>query len=106
AARSRPPRVFLCASGIGYYGSRGDERLDERSRSGSGLLAEVCRRWEAASELAGVRTVRARLGIVLSPRGGPLVQMAWPFHFGVGGPFGDGTQVMAWVTLDDAIGAL
>ena len=46
------PRVLVCASGINYYGDRGDELLTEQSASGQGFLAEVCRRWEAAADPA------------------------------------------------------
>ena len=43
---AQPPRVFVGASAIGYYGDRGDETLSEESAVGEGFLAEVCRDWE------------------------------------------------------------
>ena len=43
-----PPRVFVSSSAIGYYGNRGSEKLFERSRPGSGFLAELCREWVRA----------------------------------------------------------
>jgi len=49
---AKPPAVFVCASGVNAYGSRGDEILTEDSARGSGFLAEVCREWEAASAAA------------------------------------------------------
>jgi hypothetical protein len=49
AAATRPPRLFLSASGINFYGNRGDTVLDETAPSGQGFLAEVCKAWEAAS---------------------------------------------------------
>ena len=104
-----PPRTFLSASAIGYYGDRGDEPLDERSSSGEGFLSDVCAEWEetatTASEL-GSRVVLARFGIVLSPRGGALGKMLPPFRLGAGGRIGSGRQWMSWIALDDAIAAL
>lgn len=108
AKLSRPPKVLVCASAIGYYGHRGDTILREDSGAGTGFLAEVCEAWEQAAEAArqnGIRVVHLRLGIVLSPRGGALAQMLLPFKLGVGGNMGDGRQYWSWVALDDVIGA-
>src|SRR6266478_9967662 len=48
----QPPRVLISASAIGYYGDRGEEVLHEDSPPGAGFLAEACRGWESASQLA------------------------------------------------------
>ena len=69
------PGVFVCASAVGYYGDRGDERLDEASRPGEGFLAALCIDWEDAAGAArahGVRVVQLRIGVVLAPNGGAL----------------------------------
>ena len=103
------PRVWVCASAIGFYGDRGDERLDEASRAGEGFLPDVCRQWEAATAPAadaGIRVVRLRIGIVLSPAGGALAKMLPPFRMGAGGRLGDGKQYMSWIALDDVVGAI
>lgn len=103
------PRVFVCASAIGYYGDRGEEQLAEDSRGGEGFLADVVRAWEAATRPAaeaGVRVVNLRFGIVLSPDGGALGSMLTPFKLGAGGPFGSGRQYMSWIALDDIVGAI
>lgn len=105
---ARRPSVLVCASAVGYYGSRRDEILTERSGPGDGFLAEVCAAWERearAAEELGVRVVLARLGIVLGA-GGALAAMLPAFRVGLGGPLGDGSQWMPWVHLDDAIGML
>ncbi|MBN2577451.1 MAG: TIGR01777 family oxidoreductase [Pirellulales bacterium] len=105
----RPPRVLLCASAVGYYGSRGEEILDESSPPGEGFLAEVCRGWEAAAESArqsGIRVVTLRFGMILSPHGGALARMLAPFRLGLGGRIGDGRQFYSWISLDDALGAM
>ena len=104
-----PPRVFIAASAIGWYGDRGDEVVDEASAPGEGFLAEVCREWEEASlpaVRAGVRVVNARIGVVLTPAGGALAQMLPAFRVGVGGPIGDGAQAVSWISLDDVVYAL
>lgn len=106
---ARPPRAFVCASAIGYYGPHGDEAVAESAPSGTGFLAEVCRAWEDATrpaDAAGVRTVRARIGIVLAKDGGALERMLTPFRLGLGGPIGSGRQYMSWIALDDVVAAL
>jgi uncharacterized protein len=104
-----PPAVLVSASATGYYGHRGDEILTEESRSGTGYLAEVSREWEAATAMAiarGVRVVTLRIGIVLSPTGGALAKMLFPFRLGLGGPLGDGRQWMSWISLEDTIAVI
>ena len=100
----RRPETLICASAIGYYGSRGDEVLTESSAPGSGYLAEVCVAWEKeaqAAEALGMRVARVRTGIVLDARGGALKRMLPPFRMGVGGRLGDGRQWMSWIHLED-----
>lgn len=109
AAMPSPPKTLVSASAVGFYGSRGDEWLDESSSAGEGFLAEVCRDWEAATEparQAGIRVVLMRLGVVLTPAGGALAKMLTPFGLGLGGPIGSGRQYWSWISLDDAIGAI
>jgi uncharacterized protein (TIGR01777 family) len=109
AKGGNPVKTFICASAIGYYGDRGNERLQEESAAGSGFLAEVCREWEGATEparRAGIRTANLRFGIVLSPQGGALRQMLLPFRLGLGGRIGSGRQWWSWIHLDDAVAAI
>jgi uncharacterized protein (TIGR01777 family) len=98
-------RAFVSASAIGYYGSRGEEELDESSAPGSDFLAEVCKRWEAEARAAEslARLVVMRLGVVLASDGGALASMAMPFKFGGGGPVGDGRQWVSWVDREDVL---
>jgi uncharacterized protein (TIGR01777 family) len=102
------PRVFVCASAVGFYGDHGDEVMREGSPSGSGFLPEVCREWEAASHVAaaGIRTVNIRIGLVLSPQGGALGSMLTPFKLGLGGRLGSGQQWWSWIHLDDIVGGI
>lgn len=104
-----PPRLFLSASAVGFYGSRGDELLDESSEPGTGFLAETCREWEQATqpaEQAGIRTIHLRIGAVVTARGGMLEKMLTPFKMGMGGKMGSGDQYMSWIAIEDLIGAI
>jgi uncharacterized protein len=108
----RPPRVLVSASAIGIYGNRGDEVLTEASPTLAGppdFLTEVGREWESATEparAAGIRVVRLRFGLVLTPAGGVLGRMLPPFRLGAGGPLGSGRQWMSWIAIDDLVGAI
>jgi uncharacterized protein len=109
AGADRKPRVFVCASAIGFYGDQGDEILNEDSASGRGFLPEICREWEQASRIAaetGIRTVNVRIGLVLSAKGGALSAMLTPFKLGVGGRIGSGKQWWSWIHVDDIIGGI
>jgi uncharacterized protein (TIGR01777 family) len=103
------PRVFISASAVGFYGSRGDQSLDEASAPGDGFLADVCRQWEEASRPArdaGIRTVQLRTGIVLSRAGGMLARVLPHFRMGAGGVVGTGRQWLSWISLADALAAI
>jgi hypothetical protein len=109
AALRQPPQVLVSASAVGYYGDRGEERLDELSSSGDDFLASVCRVWEGATDVAaaaGIRIVHVRFGIVLSGKGGALKKMLLPFRLGLGGILGTGRQYWSWVDIDDAVGII
>ena len=109
AGLERPPKALICASATGWYGDRGDERLDESSGPGQGFLPDVCREWEAAADPAresGIRVVHLRFGMILWPAGGALERMLLPFLAGAGGRMGSGDQFWSWVSLDDAVGAV
>jgi uncharacterized protein (TIGR01777 family) len=102
------PRVLLCASGVGFYGDRGDEVLTEASSGGSGFLADLCRQWEAAADPAreaGLRVVHLRTGPVQDTAGGGLPKQALMFRLGLGGRLGSGRQWLSWTSLDDIVGA-
>ena len=107
-AKSKP-RVFVSASAIGYYGSRGDEALTESSAPGSGFMADVCVAWEKEADAAaalGMRLVKLRTGVVLGQNGGALAKMLPPFKGGMGGKLGSGDQWMSWIHHEDVIGLI
>ncbi|MGC3942972.1 MAG: TIGR01777 family oxidoreductase [Chryseolinea sp.] len=103
-------KTFLCASAVGYYGSDcGSAVKGEGDPAGNDFLADVASQWEeAASEIAnlGIRVVRIRTGVVLSPSGGALEPMAKQTRMGFAAPLGTGEQYLSWVHLDDHCAAL
>ena len=109
AGMDHKPRVLLSASAVGYYGSRGDEVLTEKSGPGADFLADVCVQWEAstaAAEAAGIRVVHLRTGIVVGKSGGALAKTLPLFKLGLGGRIGSGRQWWSWISLTDEIGAI
>lgn len=103
---ARPPKVFLSASGIGYYGDTGEATADERSARGAGFLAEVCEEWEREAMALGggaTKVVRVRIGVVLDAAGGALPQMMLPFRFFAGGWVGSGRQWVSWIHVADLV---
>jgi len=100
------PHVLVSASAVGFYGARGDERLDETAGAGAGFLAGVCQAWEHAADAAaalGVRVVTLRTGVLVDRADGALARMLPPFRLGLGGPVGDGGQYISWVAPDDLV---
>ncbi|MGW7073458.1 TIGR01777 family oxidoreductase [Streptomyces sp. NPDC054855] len=109
ASLDEPPRVFLCASAIGYYGDTGQRAVDESAPSGEGFLPSLCVEWEgaaAAAHAAGIRTVFARNGLVVAREGGAWQRMFPLFKAGLGGRLGDGRQYWSYISLHDAVAAL
>jgi uncharacterized protein (TIGR01777 family) len=106
SAVRNPPRLFVSASAIGYYGDRGEEILNEESGPGSGFLSHVCCAWEKGSfaiHVKGSRVVQARFGMVLGSNGGALQKMLTAYRFGLGGKLGSGRQWVSWVHREDLI---
>jgi uncharacterized protein (TIGR01777 family) len=106
---ARKPRVVIQASGIGYYGNRGDTVLDETSSSGTGFLSDVAIQWEKSTEpveALGVRRAIIRTGIVLGRGGGFLSRVLLPFKLFMGGCMGSGRQWLSWVHMEDEVSAI
>ncbi|MFZ4430839.1 MAG: TIGR01777 family oxidoreductase [Phycisphaerales bacterium] len=109
ASLKRPPATMIVASGVHYYGDRGEQELTEESGIGSGFLAEVTRDWEAAvapAVEAGVRVVMLRIGLVLSPRGGLLTHLLPLARMGLLPIMGTGRQWWSWIGQDDLLGLI
>ncbi|MBA2948529.1 TIGR01777 family oxidoreductase [Streptomyces himalayensis] len=109
ASLDEPPRVFLSASAIGFYGDTGDRPVDESAPPGEGFLPSMAVEWEeaaAAAEEAGVRTVFARTGLVVARGGGAWGRLYPLFRAGLGGHLGDGRQYWSFIALHDEVAAL
>lgn len=103
------PGVLVQASGVGFYGSRGDSVLAEDAAPGAGTLPDLCRAWEEASAPVtdlGVRRVLLRTGVVLARAGGALAKMAPPVRWFLGGALGSGKQWWPWIHQADAVAAM
>jgi uncharacterized protein (TIGR01777 family) len=122
---NKRPKVFISASGISYYhnietstsieGVRSARKhypshflFDESAKSGVGFLSELCQEWERASNIGDrmqtqVRTVNLRIGVALGPSGGVLNKLLPIFKLGLGGKWGDGSQYMSWIGIDDLV---
>lgn len=100
---AKPPAVLVNASGIGYYGDRGDALVTEATPAGNDFLANLCVAWEREAEQASplTRVAIVRSGLVLHPSGGALKRMLLPFRMGIGGRLGSGGQYLPWIHLED-----
>jgi uncharacterized protein (TIGR01777 family) len=98
------PAVLVCASAVGYYGSRRDEVLTEESAPGEGFLADLCQRWEAEARRAeglGIRVVSIRTAPMVDAGEGMLQRMLPPFRLGLGGKIGKGKAWLSFITKED-----
>lgn len=100
---AQPPAVLISASGVGYYGDRGNEVVTEDTPAGSDFLAQLCVEWEREAMAAAgtTRVAVLRNGLVMDPSGGALGKMLTPFRMGLGGPLGSGRQYLPWIHLED-----
>lgn len=105
----RPPRAWVQAGAIGFYGDRKDTLCDEDAPAGNDPLAEICQAWELAFfsvPAPKTRRVLFRIGMVLGRDGGALPALERLTEWFLGGSFGDGKQFMSWVNLVDVAGAV
>lgn len=103
------PDIFISASGISYYGDRGDKLLDETNQPGDDFLAKLCIKWENEAlnaEGLDVRTAIPRIAPALQDGGGFIEKMKLPFQLFVGGPVGSGRQYVPWIHMRDLCRAI
>ncbi|MHC4155169.1 MAG: TIGR01777 family oxidoreductase [Planctomycetota bacterium] len=103
------PNLVIQGSAVGYYGTRGEEILDENSSTGTSFLADVCKRWEHHAEPLkelGIRLAVIRLGPVLGAEGGMMQKLLPAFRFFLGGHPGSGKQWLSWIHIEDVTGAI
>ena len=89
-------RHLISASAIGIYSG--------------GFLGEVCEAWEKAVDPAlnqpDLKVTIARIGVVLTSKGGALKELTLPTLWGAGGKIASGTQAISWISQDDVISAI
>ncbi len=97
------PAFFIQASAIGLYPVNQETTIDENSPKGSGFLSDLCHEWEQTLNALpdSTRKVILRIGVVLGPEAGAMNKMLFPFRLGLGGPVGNGRQMMSWIHVDD-----
>jgi uncharacterized protein (TIGR01777 family) len=101
---TQPPRVWVQAGAIGFYGDPKDRLCDENSPAGSDTLAGICQPWEAAfnsSSAPKTRRVLLRIGFVLERDGGALPVLAGLAKWFLGGTVGSGEQFISWIHIGD-----
>lgn len=104
-----PPKAFLVASAVGYYGNKGDEILDESSPKGVGFLSDLTYEWQLATNCIDnnkTRVIFMRFGVVLDKDGGMLKKLTLPFKLYLGASMGSGKQYMSWISLKDLLRAI
>ncbi len=98
------PCAFVSASGVDYYGDTGSREMHEDSPPANTFLGRLTNEWEQAAlkaELAGVRTVVLRTGLVLANNAEAVNKLLLPVKLFVGGPLGSGRQYLSWIHIDD-----
>jgi uncharacterized protein len=109
-AKTQPRlKAFIVASAVGWYGDTGGREVTETAPAGRAFLSRLVHDWEAAADPAreaGIRVAHLRSGLVLGAAGGVLGRLALPARFGLLPRFGDGYQVMSWISLTDEIRAI
>ena len=105
----QPPRVFVAASAVGYYGATGERETDETGPAGDDFLARLTVDWEAAAAPAaeaGIRVAHPRFGIVATAKGGAFGKLLPFARLGLGGRLGSGKQYWSVISLTDTVAAL
>ncbi len=106
ACVATPPRVWVQASAVGFYGDTGDKLCDEHAPAGSNALAGICRQWEDAfteATLPRTRKITVRIGMVLGDGGGAMPFLCKLTKCFLGGAAGQGTQYISWIHLADLV---
>ncbi len=99
-------KAVISASGVGYYGNRGEELMYEDNIPSQDFLGECCILWEKAVDEGlelGLRIAKFRTGVVLSKHSGALPQLARTIRMGIGSPLGDGKQWISWIHMQDVV---
>lgn len=103
------PPGLVCASGVGFYGTHGDEAIDEATKPGDNFRSDTVVAWEHAAQSArdaGIPVSNGRFGFVLSREAVTLRKMLPFFWIGLGGPLAGGKSWFPWVGGQDTSRAI
>ncbi len=101
-----PPKIWIQASGIGYYGANPQHICTEMSPVGDGFLAELASKTEqkvCSLKMPETQLAILRFGVVLHPDGGFLKKIMSPVFPGIIACPGKGLNTISWIHLTDAI---
>lgn len=105
--KNNPNQVkqIVSASAIGIYPDSLKNIYTETNKTvEDSFLGNVVVKWEESVDkfkLLNIKVCKLRTGIVLSEKGGALVEMMKPIKFGLGAAFGTGKQIQSWIHLND-----
>ncbi len=98
------PAVYIGAAGVGVYGDSGASLITEtyQAENPDHFVVDLAHQWESAHPVVdGMRTVIMRIAVVLAEEGGFLPRVLEPAGLGAYGYFGDGSQWLPWIHIDD-----
>lgn len=98
-------KQIVSASAIGIYPDSLTNYYDQSHNEVSdSFLGQVVSVWEqAVNEFSklNITVSKIRIGLVLSNKGGALVEIVKPIKFGLGAAFGSGKQWQSWIHIHD-----
>jgi uncharacterized protein (TIGR01777 family) len=107
AIKNNPNQVkqIVSASGTSIYPNSDSIVYDENSTQvNDSFLGNVVVKWEESTDKfasLGLKVCKLRTGIVLSAKGGALVEMLKTIKLGLGSSFGSGKQIQSWIHIHD-----
>ena len=107
ALKNNPNQVkqIVTASGTSIYPNSDTIIYDENSTQvNDSFLGNVVVKWEESTDKfasLGLKVCKLRTGIVLSTKGGALVEMLKTIKLGLGSAFGSGKQIQSWIHIHD-----
>jgi uncharacterized protein (TIGR01777 family) len=107
ALKNNPNQVkqIISASGTSIYPNSDTIIYDENSSQvNDSFLGKVVVKWEESTDKfasLGLKVCKLRTGIVLSTKGGALVEMLKTIKLGLGSAFGSGKQIQSWIHIHD-----
>lgn len=100
-------KQIVSASAVGIYPDNLKKLYSESEKQvDDSFLGNVVLKWEESVDkfkLLNIKVCKLRTGLVLSNKGGALMQMQKPIKYGAGAPFGSGKQVQSWIHIHDLV---